>query len=134
MGVDLQFRLSAAVSIDVVSCQQQENSLEAHLKIQGVSCISHSAGKTHLAKALARDASILGPNVSFFAADSQLLSRYVGDSEKKLRDLFALAVLNEPAILYIDEIDGIFTVSLSDCPVYNAHKQPLAGSIIIHKV
>ncbi|MEM3282119.1 MAG: AAA family ATPase, partial [Candidatus Micrarchaeaceae archaeon] len=60
-------------------------------------------GKTLLAKAVATEResnfiSIKGPEV---------LSKYVGESEKTLREIFRKAKLAAPCIIFIDEIDAI---------------------------
>ncbi|MBN1159663.1 MAG: CDC48 family AAA ATPase, partial [Candidatus Diapherotrites archaeon] len=60
-------------------------------------------GKTLLAKAVASESdanfiSIAGPEV---------VSKWYGDSEKRLRDLFEQAEKNAPTIIFIDEIDAI---------------------------
>lgn len=62
-------------------------------------------GKTLLARAVADESeahfiSINGPEV---------MSKWVGDAEKKLRELFEEAEKNAPAIIFIDEIDAIAT-------------------------
>ncbi len=60
-------------------------------------------GKTMLAKAVATEResnfiSIKGP---------ELLSKYVGESEKAVRELFRKAKMAAPCIIFIDEIDSI---------------------------
>ncbi|MEM0480609.1 MAG: CDC48 family AAA ATPase [Candidatus Aenigmatarchaeota archaeon] len=60
-------------------------------------------GKTLLAKAVANESgayfiSISGPEVT---------SKWFGESEKKLRDIFEEASKNAPSIIFIDEIDAI---------------------------
>lgn len=60
-------------------------------------------GKTLLARAVANEAdayfiSIAGPEV---------MSKWVGEAEKKLRQIFEDAEKNAPAIIFIDEIDAI---------------------------
>lgn len=60
-------------------------------------------GKTTLAKAAATESkvnfiSIKGP---------ELLSKFVGDSEKAVRDIFSKARQAAPCILFFDEIDGL---------------------------
>lgn len=67
-------------------------------------------GKTMLAKAVAteREAnfiSIKGP---------ELLNKYVGESEKAVRELFRKARMAAPCIIFIDEIDSIAAVRDSD--------------------
>ncbi|MCX8194472.1 MAG: AAA family ATPase, partial [Candidatus Pacearchaeota archaeon] len=63
-------------------------------------------GKTLLAKAVATESeanfiSIKGPEV---------LSKWVGESEKAIRELFRKARLSAPCIIFIDEIDAIAPV------------------------
>jgi len=63
-------------------------------------------GKTLLARAVATESeanfiSVKGP---------ELLSKYVGESEKALREVFRKAKLAAPCIIFIDEIDGIAAI------------------------
>ena len=64
------------------------------------------AGKTLLAKAIASEIeanfiSLKGP---------EILSKYVGDSEKAIREIFRKARQAAPSILFLDEIDAIAPV------------------------
>ncbi len=60
-------------------------------------------GKTSIAKAIAHEASL-----SFFALQmDEVISKWVGESEKNLSKLFHAAVLHAPAVIFIDEIDSI---------------------------
>lgn len=60
-------------------------------------------GKTLLAKAIAGEA-----NVPFFSmAGSEFMEMLVGIGASRVRDLFATAKKNAPAIIFIDEIDAI---------------------------
>lgn len=60
-------------------------------------------GKTMLAHALATES-----NVNFLAVKGpELLSKWVGDSEKALRKLFRQARQSAPAIIFFDEIDSL---------------------------
>jgi transitional endoplasmic reticulum ATPase len=60
-------------------------------------------GKTLLAQALATAA-----RASFLSVKGpELLSRYVGDSERAVRELFARARQAAPAVLFFDEIDSL---------------------------
>lgn len=60
-------------------------------------------GKTLLAKAVASET-----DSSFFSiAGPEIMSKYYGESEKQLREVFANAEKNAPSIIFIDEIDSI---------------------------
>ncbi len=60
-------------------------------------------GKTYVMKALANEAS-----ASFFAVQGpELLSKWVGESERAVRDLFRRAEAAAPSIVLFDEIDSI---------------------------
>ena len=66
-------------------------------------------GKTFFAKILAAELSRLGVGkFSFFMRrGTDVMSMWVGESEKALRETFAKAVQCKPAILFFDEIDGL---------------------------
>jgi transitional endoplasmic reticulum ATPase len=60
-------------------------------------------GKTTLAKVIANEA-----NLSFFVLQAnEVVSKWVGDSEKNLTNLFEEAQRHAPAVIFIDEIDSI---------------------------
>lgn len=60
-------------------------------------------GKTMLAKAMACEA-----GVTFIAAEgNQFKIKWVGDGEKRVHELFAIARKYAPSILFVDEIDAI---------------------------
>jgi len=60
-------------------------------------------GKTLLMKALAREAGIK----FLYVKSSDILSKWYGESEKKLAELFSLARASAPSILFFDEIDSL---------------------------
>src|SRR3989344_40599 len=60
-------------------------------------------GKTLLARAVATES-----NANFISINGpEIMSKFVGDAEKRLRDIFNEAEKNAPSIIFIDEIDAI---------------------------
>ena len=61
------------------------------------------AGKTLLAKAVASES-----DANFILLNGpEIMSKFYGESEKKIRDIFEEAEKNAPTIIFIDEIDAI---------------------------
>lgn len=61
--------------------------------------------KTMIAKAIATESKL-----NFLAVKGpELFSKYVGDSEKAVRDVFRRARLCAPSVIFFDEIDAIAT-------------------------
>ncbi len=60
-------------------------------------------GKTHLARAVANAAK----GVFYALSASDLLSKWMGESEEHLRKLFAAARKYAPSVIFIDEIDAV---------------------------
>jgi transitional endoplasmic reticulum ATPase len=60
-------------------------------------------GKTTIAKVIANEA-----NLAFFALQTnEVVSKWVGESEKNLTKLFNAASRSAPAVIFIDEVDSI---------------------------
>lgn len=62
-------------------------------------------GKTLIGKCIASQS-----NATFFSISaSSLTSKWVGEGEKMVRALFGVARCNQPAVIFIDEIDSLLT-------------------------
>ncbi|NLO58318.1 MAG: CDC48 family AAA ATPase [Synergistaceae bacterium] len=76
------------------------------IMLHGVS----GTGKTLLAKALAKES-----GVNFISVKGpSLMSKYVGESERAIRDVFRTAKQASPSILYFDEIESLVPVRGKD--------------------
>lgn len=64
---------------------------------------SPGTGKSFLAKVVA---SVSGSNF-YSISSSDIVSKWLGESEKAIRDLFTLARENSPSVIFIDEVDSI---------------------------
>ncbi|KFM75529.1 Fidgetin-like protein 1, partial [Stegodyphus mimosarum] len=62
-------------------------------------------GKTLIGKCIATES-----NSTFFCISaSSLASKWVGESEQLVRTLFSVARLNQPAVIFVDEIDSLLS-------------------------
>ncbi len=65
-------------------------------------------GKTYMAKAIAGTISKKGQNTSFLKVESyEIVSKWLGESAKNVKEVFKLARETAPTILFIDEADAI---------------------------
>lgn len=81
-------------------------------------------GKTLMARGLVGECRKFGIEVTFYARKSaDLLSKYIGEGEKHLRELFETARKTEPSVIFFDEIDGL-------APVRNTSSDHSHSSIV----
>ena len=62
-------------------------------------------GKTMIARAIASRAQCTFMNISA----SSLMSKWIGDGEKLVRCLFAVAAVRQPTVIFIDEVDSLLS-------------------------
>ena len=82
-------------------------------------------GKTTVAKVLAAQA-----RASFYPiSGADVISKWVGDSERNIRQLFDRARANRPSIVFIDEIDAIAGRRGESLGVHDSHVNQLLAEI-----
>ncbi|KAJ3331664.1 hypothetical protein HDU76_002579 [Blyttiomyces sp. JEL0837] len=81
-------------------------------------------GKTLMARALAASCSTSTQKVAFFMRKgADVLSKWVGESERQLKLLFEQAKTYQPSIIFFDEIDGL-------APVRSSKQDQIHASIV----
>src|SRR3989337_2337190 len=95
---------------DVVVLPFQEAKLFAQIKLEAPRGIllygPPGCGKTLLAKAIATENDMTFFNVSI----ADVLSKWVGESERIVKEIFRQARERAPSIVFFDEIEALFTV------------------------
>lgn len=81
-------------------------------------------GKTLLARALANSIGSGGRKITFYMRKgADALSKWVGEAERQLRQLFEEARKTQPSIIFFDEIDGL-------APVRSSKQDQIHASIV----
>lgn len=81
-------------------------------------------GKTLLARALANSIGSGGRKITFYMRKgADALSKWVGEAERQLRQLFEEARKTQPSIIFFDEIDGL-------APVRSSKQEQIHASIV----
>ena len=78
-------------------------------------------GKSYLAKAVATEAE----STFFSISSSDLVSKWLGESERLVKSLFELARASKPAIIFIDEVCisvGLRGSHIGGHAVYKSHR------------
>ncbi len=84
-------------------------------------------GKTLLARAVAGEA-----GVPFFSVSgSEFVEMYVGVGAARVRDLFAQAKANAPAIVFIDEIDALARKRATDLYTGNEERETTLNQLLV---
>ena len=82
-------------------------------------------GKTLIGKAIASNI-----QATFFSISaSSLMSKWIGEGEKMVRILFAVAEALQPTVIFIDEIDSILSARKSD-GTYMSHRNCDDGGVL----
>ena len=98
--------------------------LKAYLKMKQIHSFFFygppGCGKTYIIKAFAHE--LMDKDYKFLSLEgSDILSKYVGDAEKIVAQVFEEAQKNAPCIVFFDEVDGVCkSRSLPDLPNYAA--------------
>ncbi|MBQ3627295.1 MAG: AAA family ATPase, partial [Synergistaceae bacterium] len=83
-------------------------------------------GKTLLAKALAKES-----GVNFISVQSSsIISRFMGESERALREVFKVARQAAPSILYFDEIDALISARGKGANNFSSTEDRLAAQFM----
>ena len=84
-------------------------------------------GKTLLARAVAGEAGV----PFFLVSGSEFVEMYVGVGAARVRDLFAQAKANAPAIVFIDEIDALARKRATDLYTGNEERETTLNQLLV---
>src|SRR5260370_31944688 len=90
-----------------------------------------STGKTYMAKAVAGTISKHGQNTSFLKIESyEIVSKWLGESAKNVKEVFKLARESAPTGLFIDEGDAIGRAKMEATTVARPELQGMLNQIL----
>ncbi|MEM1570303.1 MAG: AAA family ATPase [Candidatus Bathyarchaeia archaeon] len=98
--------------LNPLSRERRENLLlDKRLLEEGGSVLLYGppgTGKTYMAKAIAGTCTLYGCKTSFIKVDGyEVVSKWLGESARNIKEIFRLARDVAPSILFIDEVDAI---------------------------
>lgn len=75
-----------------------------------ISYFIYHIGKTLIGKCIASQSK----STFFSISASSLTSKWIGEGEKMVRALFAVAAVHQPSVIFIDEIDSLLSQRAQD--------------------
>lgn len=98
--------LQTLVTLPILRPELFKNGILGRSSINGVLLFGPpGTGKTMLAKAVAKSSGAKFMSVSV----SDIFEKYVGEGEKNVRAVFTLARKLSPCIVFLDEVDALFS-------------------------
>jgi len=105
LETDIKNRVMRMMAFNLRGTNSKDTGLLKNAKIGGALLYGPpGTGKTHLARILAKTSHVAMIHVS----TADIVSKWVGETEKYIKALFSLARMIWPCIIFIDEADSLF--------------------------